>query len=125
MERSNIPSMPFIHTMKTIIISLLLMVPAFCMAQSLPKKFAAIKPGTSEADVIKQVGEPVKIERFVTVKNNSYDTSRYWRYDRDVIVVFTNHAVERVVPKWEQLLKTIQQRANRKDEEGIKIIPGE
>lgn len=95
------------------------------MAQGLPKKFAAIKPGTSETDVIRMVGEPRKIEHFSTVRNNSYDTTRYWRYDNDVIVVFTNHAVESVEPKWENLLKKIQQRANRKDEDGIRIISGD
>lgn len=110
--------------MKIAPVLILLLSTGFCMAQGLPKKFAAIKPGTSEADVIKQVGDPKKIESFTTVRNNSYDTSRYWRYENDVIIIFTNHAVESVEPKWETLLRKIQQRANRKDEEGIKIISG-
>lgn len=110
--------------MKVIPALILILSPALCMAQGLPKKFAAIKPGTSEADVVKQVGEPKKIEHFTTVRNNSYDTSRYWRYENDVIIIFTNHAVESVEPKWDALLRKIQQRANRKDDDGIKIISG-
>ena len=94
-------------------------------AQNLPKKFASIKLGTSESDVIKQIGNPDKIERFVTVKNNTFDTSKYWRYQGDITIVFTNHAVSAIQPKWENVLKHIQQYANRKDEEGIKIITGE
>lgn len=95
------------------------------VAQGLPKKFMLIKPGTSENDVVKLVGEPIKIERFVTVKNNTSDTSRYWRYQGDITVVFTNHAVSMVEPKWDNVLKHIQLYANRQDQEGIKIITGE
>lgn len=111
--------------MKAALVLVSLIMANFCMAQALPKKFAAINPGTSETDVIKQVGEPKQIERFSTVRNNSYDTTRYWRYEKDIIIVFTNHAVETIEPQWETLLKKIQQRANRKDEDGIKIISGE
>lgn len=94
-------------------------------AQDLPKAFMLIKEGTSESDVIKMVGNPVKIERFVTVKNNTSDTSKYWRYQGDITIVFTNHAVSKVEKKWENVLKYIQLYANRKDEEGIKIITSE
>lgn len=92
--------------------------------QGLPKKFAAIKPGTSEADVIRQVGDPKRIEPFSTVRNQTYDTSYYWRYENDITIIFTNHAVETIEPRWENVLKRIQQRANRKDENGISIIQG-
>ncbi|MBP9187029.1 MAG: hypothetical protein KBE91_04175 [Bacteroidia bacterium] len=94
----------------------------FCKAQSLPKKYAAITNGTSEVDVIKAVGEPKKIESFSTVKYNTYDTSYYWRYDGEITIIFTNHAVETVEPKWENVLKRIQQRANKKEENGLIII---
>lgn len=94
----------------------------FCIAQSLPKKYAAITIGTSEADVIKAVGEPKKIESFSTVKYNTYDTSYYWRYDGEITIIFTNHAVETVEPKWENVLKRIQQRANKKEQNGLIII---
>ena len=57
--------------------------------------------------MIKILGEPKKIESFSTVKNNTYDT---------------NHAVETIEPKWENVLKRIQQKANKKDENGITII---
>lgn len=93
-----------------------------CAAQSIPQTFRAIKPGTSEPDVIKLVGEPQRIEKFATVKNNSFDTTRYWRYSNDVIIIFTNHAVETVVPKWDAVLKRIQLKAARKDEEGLTVV---
>lgn len=93
-----------------------------CAAQGVPQTFRTIKPGTSEPDVIKQVGEPQRIEKFATVKNNSFDTTRYWRYSNDVIIIFTNHAVDAVVAKWDVVLKRIQQRAARKDEEGLTIV---
>jgi len=91
-------------------------------AQTLPKKFAAIKAGTSEPDLIKQVGMPLKIESFVTVKNQTFDTSKYWRYENDITLVITNHAVDRVEPKWENVLKFIQQKASSQHSEGLKII---
>lgn len=94
-------------------------------AQPLPKKFAAIQAGTSKADVIKQVGEPLKIEKFATVKNYTHDTSYYWQYANGITIIFTNHAVDVIEPKWENVLKRIQQFANRKDESGIKIINSE
>lgn len=90
--------------------------------EQVKKKFATIKPGMSENSVIKEVGEPKKIEAFTTVRNNSYDTSTYWKYDKDVTVVFTNHAVESVEYDRNILLKRIQEKASRKDSEGLKIV---
>lgn len=90
--------------------------------QGMPQAFRKITPGTSEPDVIKLVGEPYKIEKFATVKNNSFDTSKYWRYSNDIIIVFTNHAVEAVIPKWETVLKRIQLGAARKDDNGLTIV---
>lgn len=111
--------------MRLIILLAVIGISGATWAQTLPKEFANIKVGTSEVDVIKQLGEPKRIENFVTVRNNSFDTTRYWRYEKDIIIVFTNHAVESVEPKWDVLLKKIQLKANRKDQDGITIINGE
>ena len=108
--------------MKLGLLVLGVMLSCWCAAQGVPQAFRKITLGTSEPDVIKLVGEPQKIEKFATVKNNSYDTSRYWRYSNDVIIIFTNHAVDAVVPKWENVLKRIQQKAARKDDEGLTIV---
>jgi hypothetical protein len=108
--------------MRFVVLIVCLTIGKLCLAQSLPKKYAAITAGTSEADVIKILGEPKKIESFSTVRNNTYDTSYYWKYDGDITIIFTNHAVETIEPKWENVLKRIQQKANKKDENGITII---
>jgi hypothetical protein len=108
--------------MRVVLLVMILALGKLCLAQGLPKKYAAIAVGTSEADVIKKLGEPKKIESFSTVKNNTYDTSYYWRYDGDITIIFTNHAVETIEPKWDNVLKRIQQKANKKDENGLTII---
>lgn len=108
--------------MRFVVLMICLTIGKLGISQSLPKKYAAIITGTSEADVIKILGEPKKIESFSTVKNNTYDTSYYWKYDGDITIIFTNHAVETIEPKWENVLKRIQQKANKKDENGITII---
>jgi hypothetical protein len=108
--------------MRFVVLMVCLTIGKLGITQSLPKKYAVIKTGTSEADVIKILGEPKKIESFSTVKNNTYDTSYYWKYDGDITIIFTNHAVETIEPKWENVLKRIQQKANKKDENGITII---
>lgn len=110
------------NTLRAIVSKVFLVGAVAAMAQGLPKKYAAIKPGTSEPDLIKLVGEPKKIESFVTVKNHTFDTSYYWRYESEITVIITNHAVESVEPKWENVLKRIQQKAGLTGNEGIKII---
>jgi len=108
--------------MRFVVLMVYLTIGKLGITQSLPKKYADIKTGTSESDVIKILGEPKKIESFSTVKNNTYDTSYYWKYDGDITIILTNHAVENIEPKWENVLKRIQQKANKKDENGITII---
>ncbi len=92
------------------------------LAQKLPKKFAELKVGMSYVDVKKVVGDPIKIESFITVKNSTSDTTYYWRYQNDITLLITNYALEAVEPKWETVLKKIQMSANLKNENGITII---
>jgi hypothetical protein len=81
-----------------------------------------LKPGMAEAQVKQIVGEPIRFESFTTVKYQSYDTSVYWRYPNNVVVVFTNHLFDRIEEDREALLKYIQQRAFKKEKEGLVIV---
>jgi hypothetical protein len=50
--------------MRFVVLMVCLTIGKLGITQSLPKKYAAIITGTSEADVIKILGEPKKIESF-------------------------------------------------------------
>lgn len=86
------------------------------------KDWRSLKPGMAEEQVKQKVGEPIRLESFTTVKYQSYDTSVYWRYPNNVVVVFTNHLFDRIEDDREALLKYIQQRAFRKEKEGLVIV---
>jgi hypothetical protein len=86
------------------------------------KTWELLKPGMSDVDVKKLIGEPNKSENFTTVKRNTFDTSTYWRYPNNVVVVITNHLFERVEKNREDLLRSIQQNASKKDN-GLIIVP--
>ena len=86
-----------------------------------PKKsWEQLKPGMSDIDVKRTIGEPQKIESFATVKTNTFDTSVYWRYPNGKIVVITNHLFERVEKNREELLRSIQQHTSKN--KGLKIV---
>jgi hypothetical protein len=95
-----------------------------CLAQSgeSGKRWNELKPGMSDVDVKKIMGEPVKIEHFTTVKNNTFDTSVYWSYTNNYVVVLTNHLYERIEKNRDELLKSIQQKASKKDSGGLRIV---
>jgi hypothetical protein len=86
------------------------------------KKLNDLKPGMSEIQIKQYLGDPIKFENFATVKRNTFDTTIYWRYADDAIVVVTNHLFDRVEKNKEELLKFIQQNASRKDGSGFDII---
>lgn len=86
------------------------------------KFWEVLKPGMSEIQVKQFVGEPIKLESFTTVKYNSYDTSVYWRYPNNTVVVFTNHLLDRIEEDRDALLRYIQQHAFKKDKEGLVIV---
>ncbi len=85
-------------------------------------KWKLIKPGTSEPQLKQVMGDPIRFESYATVKYNTSDTSVYWRYPDDKIVVVTNHLVERIEHNRQQLLTFIQQHASKKDKDGLIII---
>jgi hypothetical protein len=105
--------------MKTSLLLCLMFVGFLSFAQ---KSDSPLKEGMSDIDVKKILGEPMKIEHFTTVKNNTFDTSVYWRYANNTVVVITNHLYNRTEKNWNELLKTIQLKASRKDSEGLKIV---
>jgi hypothetical protein len=84
--------------------------------------YSSLKQGMSDIEVKKILGEPIKVENFTTVKNNTLDTSFYWRYAQDKVIVITNHLYDRTEKNWNGLLKSIQLKASRKDSEGLRIV---
>lgn len=86
------------------------------------ERWKALKPGMSEPQLRQIMGEPIRFEPYTTVKYNTYDTSVYWRYADDKVVVVTNHLVERVEHNRQQLLTFIQKHASKKDKDGLIII---
>jgi hypothetical protein len=85
-------------------------------------RFTSLKPGLSDIDVKKLLGEPAHIEPFATVKNNTSDTSVYWRYENNKIIVITNHLFDRVEKNRTELLKFIQRNASNTKEGGLTIV---
>lgn len=86
------------------------------------KNWEQLKPGISAVQVKQLLGDPIKIEQFTTVRYNSYDTSVYWRYPNNRIVVVTNYIFERVEEDRTHLLKQLQQRAYKKSKDGLVIV---
>jgi hypothetical protein len=85
------------------------------------KPWDQLKPGMSDIQVQKLIGEPDKYENFTTVKNNTFDTSVYWRYHSGEVVVITNHLFDRIEKNREELLRSIQLSASKNN--GLKIVP--
>lgn len=86
------------------------------------KSWEQLKAGMSGVQVKQILGDPLKIEQFTTVRYNSYDTSVYWRYPNNRIVVVTNYIFERVEEDRTHLLKQLQQRAYKKSKDGLVIV---
>jgi outer membrane protein assembly factor BamE (lipoprotein component of BamABCDE complex) len=113
--------------MRTLFVLFLALVtfPNFTQAQETSfdkKRLETLKPGMAEPQVKQLLGEPIRFESFTTVKYQSYDTSVYWRYPDNTVVVVTNHIFERTEEDRDALLKYIQQRAFKKEKEGLVIV---
>lgn len=85
-------------------------------------KWKLVKSGMSEQQLVQVMGDPIRLEPYTTVRYNTFDTSVYWRYPDDKIIVVTNHLVERIEHNRQQLLTFIQQHASKKDKDGLIII---
>ncbi len=86
------------------------------------KKFDDLKAGMSEFQIKQLIGEPLKFESFTTVKYNSFDTSIYWRYPNEIVVVVTNHQYDRIEKNRDALLKYIQQKSGKNEVDGLTVI---
>ena len=76
----------------------------------------------SDVQVKQIIGEPVQSENFVTVGYQTSDTSVYWRYGKDAVIVLTNHMFNRIEPNREQLLRYVQQHAFQQNAQGLIIV---
>src|ERR1700709_2345486 len=54
-----------------------------------------VKPGMSEAEVRKLVGDPLP-HPYITINKNAHDTETYWDYPPEQTVHFVQHKVTRV-----------------------------
>jgi hypothetical protein len=86
------------------------------------KDFTKIKQGMNEAQVKKLVGNPEFVEKFKTLKKGTTDTTTYWRYENDLTIIFKNHYVEEIERDHNQLLQRIQEWADPKNRDGIKLL---
>lgn len=86
------------------------------------KDFTRVKTGMSEAQVKKLVGNPEVLERFKTLKKGTTDTTTYWRYENDLTIVFKNHYVEGIERDHNALLQHVQEWADPRNKDGIKLI---
>ncbi len=86
------------------------------------KNFPKVNIGMSELQVKKLVGNPEMIEHFKTLKIGTTDTTTYWRYEQDFTIIFKNHVVEEIEKNHNALLQRIQDWANPKNKDGIKLL---
>ncbi len=86
------------------------------------KDFTKVKVGMTEAQVKKVVGNPEIIENFKTLKIGTKDTTTYWRYENDLTIIFKRHLVESIERNHSALLQRIQEWADPKNKDGIKLL---
>jgi hypothetical protein len=86
------------------------------------KDFTKVKPGMSEEQVKKVVGNPEIIEKFKTLQIGTTDTTTYWRYENDLTIIFKRHYVEGIERDHNMLLQRIQEWADPKNKNGIKLL---
>jgi hypothetical protein len=88
------------------------------------KAFAKILPGHSEKNVRELVGNPERVEGFVTIRPSTKDTNTYWVYPNTYTIIFKNHFVDYVEKNRVEFLKKIQSIADPSNPQGIRIIYG-
>ena len=86
------------------------------------KDFTKVKIGMSEPQVKKLVGNPEMVEHFKTLKIGTKDTTTYWRYENDLTIILKKHVVEDIERNHTALLQRIQEWADPKNKEGIKLL---
>ena len=86
------------------------------------KDFTKVKVGMTEAQVKKVVGNPEMIENFKTLKIGTKDTTTYWRYENDLTIIFKKHVVEGIERNHSAMLQRVQEWADPKNKDGIKLL---
>jgi hypothetical protein len=86
------------------------------------KHFLKVKIGMTEAQVKKEIGNPPIIENFKTLKIGTKDTTTYWRYENDMTVIFNKHIVEAIERNHNAMLQRVQEWADPKNKDGIKLL---
>jgi hypothetical protein len=90
--------------------------------QASEKTLLQLKPGMSDVQVRQIIGDPTRLENFSTVAYNTSDTTVYWRYGTELVLVITNHMFNRTELNREQLLRYIQQHAFQPNAQGLIIV---
>lgn len=88
------------------------------------RAFDKILTGYSEKNVREIVGNPERVEGFITIRPSTNDTNTYWVYPNTFTVIFKNHYVDYVEKNRVEFLKKIQSIANPSNPQGVKIIYG-
>lgn len=91
-------------------------------SDDIKKDFTKVKVGMTEAQVKKVVGNPEMIENFKTLKIGTKDTTTYWRYENDLTIIFKKHLVEGIERNHSAMLQRVQEWADPKNKDGIKLI---
>lgn len=86
------------------------------------KDFTKLKSGMSEKQIIKTVGEPIKIESFRTVKPSTHDTTVFWRYENDLTLIITNHYFQNIERNFSLILIRLQEWADPKNKDSLRVI---
>jgi len=90
------------------------------MANAQTKPYAdlhLIKPGMSESEVKKLIGEPDK-EKYYTINKITHDTNTYWDYAPEQTVYFTQHKVTHVDYHKDAIKERIRMSIEKNNREG-------
>lgn len=93
-------------------------------AEEEKKHIGRAKAGMSEKELLKVAGEPERKERFKTIQTGLSDTTCYWLYQNEITVILRNHNIEKIERDRNGLLLKIQEWADPKNKDGIKLIYG-
>jgi len=89
------------------------------------QNFDLLLPGMSMEKVREIVGPPTRVEPFKIVHIGTSDTTICWYFAyNDWTIFFRNKYLDRIEKKRDQMLIKIQQWADHKNADGIKLIYG-
>jgi len=86
------------------------------------RDFTKLKPGMSEKQIIKCIGDPERIENFFTIKAGSNDTTVFWHYKNNYTLFITNHYLQFIERNYSQILVRLQDWADPRNKDSLKVI---